>query len=167
MNRHFFWIAGIILLLALPTTGQNITRNAGLRGGQTAGITYRQYMDEESAYEGILSFRRNGLQVTGLKQHFQPQYVEFTDNLFVSWGYGGHIGFFYDDKYVFGRTNYYYRSPMFSPVVGVDGFAGIEYRVKQIPLVVGIDYKPFFELSAARFFSISFWDIGFSLKYAF
>jgi hypothetical protein len=156
-----------MLLLALPVAGQNITRSAGLRFGQTTGFTYRQYIDDQSAFQGLLSFRRDGIQVTGLKQQFRQHYLEYSENLYISWGYGGHIGFFYDDSFEYGKTEYHYPSSRFSPVFGVDAYGGIEYRIKEIPIVVGLDFKPFFELSTVRFFEFSFWDFGFNLQYEF
>ena len=156
----------LMTIIVSHTEAQNITRNIGLRGGQTAGITFRKYFDEDNALESILSFRLNGIQLTGLKQFIKPKFEEYSDRIFMVWGYGGHVGTTYSNSWDFAARSYY-GNKRFSPVAGIDAFIGLEYRIKEIPLVVGLDYKPFFELSLSRFFSLNPWDLGFSLKYAF
>lgn len=161
-----FLFLTLLCIIHIQANAQNYTRNAGVRGGITAGFTYRNYMDESNALEGILSFRLNGLQVTGLREFFMPKLEEYSENIYMVWGYGAHAGTTYADSWNFG-TRTYFSSRKFSPVIGIDGFAGLEYRIREFPLVVGIDYKPFFELSANRFFNLQIWDLAFSLKYAF
>lgn len=156
----------LLCIFPFKTQAQNYTRNAGVRGGITSGFTYRNYMDENNALEGMLSFRLNGLQVTGLREFFMPKLEEYSENIYMEWGYGAHVGTTYADSWKFG-TYTYFSSRKFSPVLGIDGFVGLEYRIREFPFVVGIDYKPFFELSANRFFHLQIWDIAFSLKYAF
>jgi len=55
----------------------------------------------------------------------------------------------------------------FSPLIGLDGFLGIEYHFPGIPVLVGLDYKPFFEMSLYQYFQMSAWDVAFTLKYKF
>jgi hypothetical protein len=55
----------------------------------------------------------------------------------------------------------------FSPLLGLDGYLGMEYHFPGIPVQVGIDYKPFFEFSLYQYFQMSAWDLAFTLKYKF
>ena len=60
----------IISFLAAGTLcrGQDYVRAAGVRGGLTSGITYRQFLEPQLSYEAIMSFRENGLQLTLYKK---------------------------------------------------------------------------------------------------
>ncbi|MCF8379361.1 MAG: hypothetical protein K9H49_07275 [Bacteroidales bacterium] len=158
----------IVTLLFTSANSQNILKEAGIRGGQTAGFTYRYYLDDYLSYEGILSFRKSGMQFTLLRQfHEQENIIEFGHNFQFIHGYGGHAGFFFTDRYSNFGYQSYYSQKIFSPVVGIDGYAAVEYRLESYPIVFGIDYKPFFELSVYQFFKLSLWDVAFTLKYRF
>ena len=173
MNRYLLLktsaIQFIFLFLCLfPAIlhAQNYTRNAGIRGGQTSGFTYRQYMDEANAYEGILSFKQGGLQLTLLKQFVQPYLTEHSDNIYLVWGYGAHLGTHRTSAFeIFSKKYYNFNS--ITPISGLDAFAGLEYRIREIPLIISADFKPFFDLVGIRFFSMSVWDFAISLKYNF
>jgi hypothetical protein len=157
----------LILLFSLPVHAQNYFRAVGIRGGFSSGFTYRQHLDPELAYEGLLSFRQGGLQFTALRQHIQPAPFQFSDDFYFIYGYGGHLGFNYTDHYVFMFNEYYYSEKRFSPLIGLDGFLGLEYHIPTIPVQVGLDLKPFFEFSIFEFFRIIPWDFAFTIKYIF
>lgn len=168
MKKSLFFTA-ILICSILPSFSQNFLREAGLRGGQTAGITFRQYLDEHLSYEGILSFRKSGMQFTLLRQvHEMNPVFNLDPNLRLIYGFGGHVGYFFSEKYQpFGYTEFYYPYRKFSPVAGVDAYAGIEYRFDSFPVVIGLDYKPFFEFSLYQYFNLSIWDIAFTARYRF
>ncbi|MBE0655389.1 MAG: hypothetical protein IH594_16430, partial [Bacteroidales bacterium] len=76
--------------------------------------------------------------------------------------------YYYSDKYKpFGYNEFYYPQPKFSPVAGVDAYAGFEYRSHSFPVVIGLDYKPFFEYSLYHFFKLRLWDLAFNVRYRF
>jgi hypothetical protein len=158
----------ILLIISLSVCGQFSGREVGIRGGITSGITYRQYLEDNFSYEGLLSFRKDGLQFTLLRQIHEQALFDVSDNLFMVYGYGAHAGFFYDSKYnlfMFNSVNYPERR--FSPVIGIDGYGALEYRLTSFPLTISLDYKPFFEVSTYQFFKISIWDMAFAVKYRF
>ena len=159
----------LFFILALSPTlseAQNYTRTAGIRCGQTSGFTYRQYMDESNAYEGIVSFKKNGLQLTLLKEFVQPYFLEHSENIYLVWGFGAHAGTNRTSSWEIFTKRFYELSSVI-PLFGIDGYAGLEYRIKEVPLNVGVDFKPFFDLAGARFFSMSIWDFAITLKYNF
>ena len=82
-----------LLTLAIPASAQDFERTAGIRGGINPGITYRQFLDPSLAYEGLLSFRGEGLQFTVMRQRFEPALWTFSDGFFLVYGYGFHAGF--------------------------------------------------------------------------
>lgn len=159
----------ILIFFTLPSFSQNFTREAGFRGGQTAGFTYRQYLDEYLSYEGILSFRKSGMQFTLLRQVHEMNLVfDLGPNFRYIYGFGGHAGYFFTEKFKpFGFTEIYYPKRKFSPVLGVNAYAAMEYRLDSFPLVLGLDYKPFFEFSLNQYFRLSLWDIAFTVRYQF
>lgn len=147
--------------------GQDFVRAAGVRGGLTSGITYRQFIEPQLSYEAMMSFRENGLQLTVLRQLFEPALLNLSDEFFFVHGYGGHIGFTYTDRYRFVYRDIYYADRKFSPQVGVDAYLGLEYHFPGLPVQVGLDYKPFFSFSLYQFFSLHLGDAAFTLKYTF
>lgn len=159
----------IITLLFESVKSQNFQREAGVRGGLTSGFTYRQYLDDYLSYESILSFRKSGIQFTLIRQlHEEHNILDIGHNLHFLHGFGGHLGFFFTDSYTnFGYNEFFYSQKKFSPVVGIDAYAALEYRLESYPIVVGLDYKPFFEVSVYQFFKMSLWDMAFTIKYRF
>jgi len=159
----------IIMLVTISsvTAAQDYSRAAGVRGGRTAGLTYRQFLDPTLAYEGIISFRNSGMQFTVLRQRFEPALWNISDEFFFTYGYGGHVGFLYSNKFRFLFREIYYENNRFSPLIGMDGYVGIEYHFPSLPVQIGLDYKPFFDFSLYQFFNLSLGDAAFTLKYTF
>ena len=80
MKKGLF-ITILMIILSLPLISQEYDRAIGIRGGVTSGFTYRQFLDEEVALEGLLSFKRGGIQIMLLREIHQPGLIEFSDNL--------------------------------------------------------------------------------------
>ncbi len=163
-----FLLTVIFLGITTGMEAQNYTREAGIRGGLTSGFTFRQYLNDHLSYEGLLSFRQRGLQLTVLRQIHEQEPNDYVDNLFLVYGLGAHAGFYYSDIYrSMWYRDYYYSQPVFSPVIGIDGYVGAEYRFTTVPFGFGIDYKPFFEFSTVQFFRLRLWDFAFTARYRF
>lgn len=165
--KSILLLFGLIILSQTYLAAQNYTQAVGIRGGTISGVTYRHKISELEAYEGIAHFKGNSIMLAILKEHFQPYSVDFSEFLFLMYGYGLHVGYKYTDHYssIFGTFNYYKK--LFTPIFGIDGFIGLEYRINEIPFIVSVDYKPFFEFSTRQFFNINLGDVAFSLKYRF
>jgi hypothetical protein len=43
----------------------------------------------------------------------------------------------------------------------------MEYGFSAIPIVIGVDFKPFFELYGPFLARVNFWDFGFQVRYNF
>ena len=163
----------LLITLLIPATyvsGQMATRQAGFRGGYRSGLFYQVTHEEgyvEIGYQALLSFKDSGLQFTGLKIIYEATLDDVSPNLFVSWGYGGHVGFIYSDHVRFMGEDYYYSHDRFSPLIGIDGWAAFEYRLSDIPLNVSLNFKPFIELTIPSFVRVIPFDVGLSVSYAF
>ncbi len=165
-------ISVIIVLLGLTVSlnAQNFQRELGCRGGLSGGVTYKVYMNNQDAVEGILGFRNGGIQLTGLREFHTSPVFGLSDKFSFFYGYGGHVGSistykkieFYHDEDIY--VKYKHRH---SPVIGADGIVGIDYSFAKIPFRVGLDYKPFMEFFGERFFKVHFGDFAFSVRYIF
>ncbi|MBN1158732.1 MAG: hypothetical protein JXA61_05075 [Bacteroidales bacterium] len=158
----------LILLLATGKLyAQNYTRDAGARVGDGFSVTYRQYQEHDQALEGMLFLGRNGMTVTILKEYFRPLTKNISDYLFFEYGFGAHAGFRNVFKYRVLNRTYVFEEGKFTPLLGINGLAGLEYRFPEFPFVVSVDVKPYFEYSVIQIFSIYLHSIGISLKYKF
>jgi len=158
-------VAGLVISGLI--NAQNYTRDGGARVGDYFSLSYRQFIEDDMAVEGLLFFGRNGMSVTVLKEMFQPALGQVSDNLFFQYGFGAHIGYRYTDHYKVLNRTYQLIDYRFSPLLGIDGMAGFEYRFPDFPIIVGIDIRPYFEYSTIQIFSIYLQSFGLSIKYRF
>ena len=161
-------ILSILISLPIILNAQDFKRSVGFRGGESTGITFRFFSDENNAAEALLSFRDGGIQFTVLKELYMPVLLKYSDHIFLYKGYGGHIGYSqrtHHDFFEGNNVNWYHLKS--APLLGIDGVMGLEYRLFKYPLTGGIDFKPFAEIGGRRFFRLNLWDFAFTLKYTF
>ncbi|MDX9928859.1 MAG: hypothetical protein RBS37_03305 [Bacteroidales bacterium] len=170
MNKIFTLITLLLLVAGSHAEGQNYYRQAGLRSGQAGGVFIQLTESTGTAEAGMLgmvSFRKNGLQATGLRVFYETSLSEVSPSLWFTWGYGGHAGFFYTDNLTLFGERYYFSGNKFCPLIGIDGWAGLEYMFETIPLTIGMNVKPMIELTFPSFVSFLPVDIGVSIAYQF
>jgi hypothetical protein len=165
-------IFSLLLTAFIPllSMAQEPTKELGMRFGGTTGFDVKFNSGDEWAFETILGFRGRGIQVYGLMENIKPIMLERLDNLFLYYGGGGHLGFvrwsdpshWYDDPYYDHRYDFHTGFAM-----GVDGIVGVEYKFHSVPLSMGVDFKPFFEIYGPFFFRVNAWDFGFNVRYVF
>lgn len=155
--KHF--LLSIFVMLCLSTTGiaQDYNTGIGLRGGYFNGLTIKHFLNESAAFEGLLASRWRGFQVTGLYEIHNQAFN--TNRLNWYYGFGAHVGFWDGDHANWGDrgTNY--------TVIGIDGILGLEYNFTEIPINIGIDWKPSMNLIGYS----GFWGDGgaLSIRYIF
>jgi hypothetical protein len=160
----------LMLTITLASFGQDRRNAVGLRGGATWGITYDYIHNESSGFMGMVSFREKGMQVTGLLKFYRPAFERLTDRFWWYFGVGAHVGYHkWEEFYYYYYSHYYYYREVtkYAPVMGLDGLIGIEFRMDILPITVGIEYMPYFELLGKDYFKMHFFDFGFALKYTF
>ncbi len=159
----------IIFLLCLSTAAfsQFYNKEVGIRGGYSSGITFRINLQENLSYEAQLNYRDNG----GIFTIYRQQHLEMGMDRLGNWeflyGFGIHAGFYYTDTYKILNREIYYGKEIFTPVIGMDGYVGIDYKLVDIPMSFGISFQPFMELSLKQVFGINLWDFGFHARYMF
>jgi len=159
----------IILLLSTSASAfsQFFAKEVGIRGGYSGGITFRINLEEDLSYEGQLCYRDQGAIFTVLRQ----QHTEIGMDRFVNWeflyGFGVHAGFYFTDSYRILFREIYFGREIFTPVVGMDGYVGIDYKLVDLPMSFGVSFQPHMELSLKQVFGLNLWDFGLHVRYMF
>jgi hypothetical protein len=154
MKRIVLSFVFILCMFSL-SKAQDYNTGVGLRGGFASGLTVKHFLTQKSAFEGILDSRWRGFDVTLLYEIHNQAFD--VDRLRWYFGGGGHLGF-WNGKYTpWGDegTNYI--------VIGVDGILGIEYSFSVIPINIGLDWKPAFNLVGYS----GFWPDGGAISIRF
>jgi hypothetical protein len=170
MKNKFTILIPVLLLAATNLAGQISTRQAGFRIGYRSGIYYQissETGNAETGYNAMLSFSNRGVQLTGLKIVYENSLNNISPNLYLGWGYGGHAGFLYSDHVRAMGEEYYFEDERFCPLLGIDGWLSAEYRIRDIPLIVSLNYKPFLEITFPAFVRLMPADFGISIAYVF
>ncbi len=155
MKKIFFLF---LLFLSLNAVAQDYKTGIGLRGGLSNGLTVKHFISKNAAIEGILTSRWRGFAITGLyEMHYQAFNVKR-----LNWYFGGgaHIGTWrgYDG-------HPWFKDDVSYTVFGLDGILGIEYNIAEIPINIGVDWKPVFNLTGYNGFLGD--ELALSVRYIF
>lgn len=154
--------------MAFTLTAQVKSSSIGLRGGGVSGFSYKYIDHDFKAFEIIAGWQEGGFRMVGLIQKYTPIASSRISNLFVFIGGGAHAGYVnYTEEYVYHGSDgydYYYADNTAKPIIGGDFIAGVEYRFENIPLRLGLDYKPYFQVFGEEDFRVDMWDIGFTVR---
>ncbi|HEX2920705.1 MAG TPA: hypothetical protein VHO50_06030 [Bacteroidales bacterium] len=148
----------IFISFSMLLNAQDYRTGIGLRAGYPAGLTVKHFVNERTAVEGMLATRWGGFVVTGLFEAHRP--LADVNNLKWFYGAGAHIGFWNSSS---SRT--WGNSGTSYTVVGIDGILGVEYSFGEIPINIGLDWKPAFNIIGYS----GVWADGaaFSIRYIF
>ncbi len=133
----------------------------GLRGGgYSSGLTVKHFLSGKNgvAIEALVTteYKARGARLTLLGEKHKA--VSGVRGLQFFYGAGFHAGayqgryYFEDARYYRGRDDDYikhygYRYDDATYIAfGADLILGLEYKLEDLPFVVGVDYKPFFEV---------------------
>ena len=143
----------VVLLIVIASfntaSAQLYKQAAGIRVGSTTpaiktGITYRHFLNESNAIEGIISLT-DGAGICALYELHKPTTIE---NLNWFYGAGGYIA-------GSNKTTY----------VGGAGIIGLDYLFPQVPINLSLDWKPELNIVERLYFEGT--TFGFSIRYAF
>ncbi len=156
-----------LILISGTVCAEDYGTGIGLRlGGLSSGLSIKGFVNSTSALEGIASFGRHSFIATGLyEKHFEIPGVAGL-NMYV--GAGGHLGFFgYRGSYFYKKKNeyfYVYDEGRTAVVPGIDVIIGLEYKIKDVPLAVGVDIKSFIDFFDGSGF---YFDGALNIRYVF
>jgi len=142
----------ILLASAYLVNAQNYDQSIGLRFANGGGFSYKKALSSSNAFEAIAGFRRhnhdhndyNVLVATGLYE-WQKRINEVPG---LGWyiGLGAHVGIG-DDAWL-----------------GGDGIIGLEYKIKDAPIAISLDWKPAFNVIGDGFYGD---EAGLTIRYTF
>lgn len=155
-----------LFILAISSNAQEHQQAVGIRGGLSSGFEYRVFTSEYGSYKALLSTRDRGLQLTGLKEFHETGLFDFSDQLNFIYGFGLHVGYERWDVLDY-HNGYSYWETRTAPIAGLDGLAGLEYNFWEVPLSLGFEVKPFFDVFGRKIFRVQPFDFAFTLKYNF
>lgn len=170
MKRIILLVSVLLMLKVIPASAQFGNQQAGMRFGYSYGLYYQVTAPAGNSEVGALimaSFRKGGLQATGLRITYEYALGSLSPDFKLVWGYGGHVGFMVTDNVTSMGRDYNFPEERFLPLVGADGYAGIEYTIPPIPVTLTLSYKPFVEMVMPSFFRVVPYDFGFSVAYLF
>jgi hypothetical protein len=122
------------IFLGSALMSQDYDTGIGLKVGMAPGLSVKHFFTTNGALEGIATYRWNGVNVTGLAEFHLP--VFDTEGMYFFYGGGIHLGVWDSGKAID-------KLPTGSKFnFGVDGVIGIEYAFSDVPLCLGLDWKP-------------------------
>lgn len=119
-------VTGTLLLLSFDTQAQ-YKHQAGVRLGSidqalSSGFTYRYFLNEKSAIEGIINLKSEAIGLGALYERFNP--INTVQGLQWFYGAGAYVAFQ-------GNNNF-----------GATGIVGVDYTFTEVPVNLSIDWKP-------------------------
>jgi hypothetical protein len=137
------FLIGFLILGTLSIQAQPYNKSIGIRAGGASGITYKQFLSSENAFELLANFRWNGFLFTGLYEWQKP--ISEINGLSYYAGFGAHLAHFQDNASYPNNWNNKWPRESFT-VIGVSGILGLEYTFSEIPFSLSIDYLPRFNI---------------------
>lgn len=125
-------------------------KSFGIRLGKfTTGLTYKNLIGEDNAsgYEIFLGHTKaaqGGYMVSGLYTNNVPIFnPQLQVNLDVTIGIGPYVGYFNKGMYSYNTSqSLIYHNRLLS--IGVNGYIGLEYHLRSLPITIGLDANPYF-----------------------
>lgn len=158
MKKFFFFCltAAIILGTQTESKAQEYKNAIGGRFGVANGITFKTFMDNTRALDFILNFRNTRtssvFRFTGLYEIHAP--ITNVDGLNWYYGGGGSIGSFRDKA-----------TDAKDFAVSVDGVIGLDYKIKEAPINISLDWKPAINIAPETEFDGE--GLGISFRFTF
>lgn len=156
----------VICIFALQqnSVAQDYKTGFGVRaGGYQNAISIKHFFRPSVAVEGLIGngYFRRGVSLTILIEKSVTAFDREEFQFF--YGAGAHIGsyrgdYFYRDYY---KKKYRYYNDGFV-ALGLDGIIGLEWKIPEIPLSLGVDIKPTIELAQP---GLSIIDPGFTIRF--
>jgi len=117
-----------------------------------SAISYKTFLTNSKAIEVLGYFTLDGFRTTIMME----KYSTFANTEQLSWyiGYGGHLGIWSEE---WKKNNPTHKAGI---AVGVDGILGLDYKVKNAPLNLSIDWQPSFNFVGSSYFESGWAGLG-------
>jgi hypothetical protein len=128
----------VTVVIIVSLNAQEYKTGIGIRAGTSSGLTIKHFVGPKAAFEGLLTTKWDGFDMTGLYEVHNRAFD--VEHLNWYYGVGGHLGFWNGNHVYWGEPGYTYA------VIGVVGILGIEYSFSEVPVNIGLDWKPVLNL---------------------
>lgn len=153
--KLFLAIAGLFFIASSAQAQHTYKSALGARLGAKNGITYKRFLNDIVALEGLLTADPSTMYATGLYEIHAPA----LNIKGLKWHYGGGVHL-WASKNGDNIDSRYNGSTAF---VGVDAIGGLEYTFGVIPINLALNYKP--GINIVPGFSFFGSDLNFSVRY--
>jgi hypothetical protein len=155
-------LVSIITVFSFSLKAQEYKTAAGIRLGPSSpaiapGFTIRHFLDEKHAVEGIVGIN-NGIGICALYEWYHP--VATVEHLQWFVGAGGYAAYRNNVSFIGENSNKNNTS-----YIGAAGVVGVDYKFRDIPLNISIDWKP--ELNIIENVGFEASGVGFSARFTF
>jgi hypothetical protein len=122
-----------------------------------SAISYKSFMTGSKAIEVLGYFTLDGFRTTVMIEKYSP----FANTNNLSWyiGYGGHIGVWSEE---WKKNNPTHDAGI---ALGIDGILGLDYKIKNAPLNLSLDWQPSFNFVGSSYFESGWAGLG--IRYTF
>lgn len=163
MKKKILLIAFLLLTSAIIVNAQNVTNDYKTAIGFKSlpgGISYKHFISNNNAVEGIMYFDRDVTRFTALYEiHYDIQSTIEGLKWFI--GPGVHLGGWTPTF----KANNPKKSGLSTMGVGLDGIIGIDYKIDALPFDISVDWQPSFNLTSYSYLSSGITWGGVAFRY--
>ncbi|MBN2166450.1 MAG: hypothetical protein JW717_09260 [Marinilabiliaceae bacterium] len=164
---YFKFVIIMLLFSGLKLFSQDYKEVVKLKAGDLWGVSFKCLTDFETGYEVLFHSNDLGISFTALRIFQTPAFPEKSSKWFFCYGYGTHISLYHHYEIYNPFTPYNdaleYKKTFGS--LGIDGYAGFEYRFLKHPFVLSIDIIPNIEFFGPNYFRVNTSNMAFGLSY--
>ena len=117
-----------------------------------SAISYKSFLTNSKAIEVLGYFTLDGFRTAIMIE----KYSALANTEQLSWyiGYGGHLGIWSEE---WKKNNPTHKAGI---ALGVDGILGLDYKIKNAPLNLSIDWQPSFNFVGSSYFESGWAGLG-------
>lgn len=140
MKTKLFTVLAFTFLFAFASNAQDYKSAIGLRLGSPLSVSYKTFVSDRGAFEGVLGFRSysglySWINVGAYYEHHNP----ISSVRGLSWYYGAGANI-----YLWSWNTSYIGDRSTSTSFGISGVLGLDYKFADLPLNISADWIPTF-----------------------
>ncbi|HRO08228.1 MAG TPA: hypothetical protein PK611_08455 [Saprospiraceae bacterium] len=135
MKTKLFTVLAFVFLFSVSSYAQDYKSAIGLRFGYPLSASYKTFLSEKGAFEGVAGFRSfSGYSWFNIGAYYQVHNdIGSVNGLKWYYGAGANVYFWSYDTGFAGDG---------STSIGISGVLGLDYKFANIPLNVSVDWIP-------------------------
>jgi len=157
--KKIIFVACLSLFSLMAYSQSSYQQALGLKFPGGVSISYKSFISDNNNLEFQGTFKDGGFRLSGLYEF--NFYTLNVDGLSWFVGPGAHLGFGKKDKY---DANNKLVSKN-SADIGIDGIIGLDYKIKDLPINISLDWQPSIVIAGNTDFSGAYGGIG--IRYTF